>query len=418
MTIKTSTKYMLSGNKVLPYTHQEGTEADSVPAGYYVVKTHPIFGYHFLERTTEQVDLPKHIFGSAKERAARIFNAYNQQLSLGVGLFGKKGGGKSLLAMLLAHQTIEEGRPVIDVSDSFTTDQEYLDFLSSLQECTIIGDEFLKHLGNVSKSEDDVVTDKDKERFSTDQIVRMRQQKKQDKLLPFFQGVNNTKRLIVIIDNHSTGLGEFLRDRPGRLRYIFDYEGVEKQVVKELAEYYELSEEKVEPCIVYATRYQVSFDMIHEVIREWIEYPDLTIEQITEDLNVPTLRPVTTVKAKVTKFKHETSEGETAYTLGNELVNVDFQGCFTLELRVKNPHKGKPLMSDDDYYESEWSLVGYDRYKKYFDQDTIPYNIDFNESHITGIRGLTQVYRKNGISIEVEELNTVTRSVTDSWGSF
>lgn len=203
-----SIKYRLHNQYVLPYTHQEGSIADEVPAGYYKVRQAP-FGY-FLERVSDTVDIPAVIFGSTNSRKDRIFEAFDETTgSMGVGLFGDKGAGKSLLASVVANEAIKRGLPVIDVSDSFTTDPAYLEFLNNISTCTILFDEFLKHLSKMKPNPEDMM---DKREVAKD---------RQDEMLNFFQGANNSKRLIILIDNSTAFLSDFLQDRPGRMRYKF-----------------------------------------------------------------------------------------------------------------------------------------------------------------------------------------------------
>ena len=146
---KIMTKYRISGPNVMSFKQQEGSIVDSVPAAYYKVAFHPFMGF-YLVRESDTVEIPDEIFGSTLPRVSRIFESYAiAEGSLGVGLFGKKGAGKSLLASVVANRAITQGIPVIDVSDSFTTDPAYLEFLNSIDECVIVFDEFLKHLSKL-----------------------------------------------------------------------------------------------------------------------------------------------------------------------------------------------------------------------------------------------------------------------------
>lgn len=402
--VKTSTKYRVHADKVLPFTHQEGSIVDKVPVGYYRVDFHPMMGY-YLTRIAETVKVPENLFGSAESRCDRIFESYNSTPnSLGVGLFGKKGAGKSLLASVIGARGISQGLPVIDVSESFSTDSNYLEFLNSLDECVIIFDEFLKHLSKIKTSESDDITDRHER--------RQKAQDRQDEMLTFFQGAQNNKRLIVLIDNSAFMLSEFLTDRPGRMRYIYTYDGVEKEVVQQLAKHHGLSEDKTQAITVYALRFKVSFDVINEVIKEWTRYPDDSLEQITEILNVPTLTPEVIFKVRVVAF----DDADKECTLASELGTMSSKGEVKVSVEVRNPLYGSPKMSHDDYSGSGSDFEGsWNDYEAYWDKPVYPSVRYFNDQSLTAIKGNQQAYNTGRYTATVQIMQATVVNTSDSW---
>ena len=410
MTNKTSTKYRVHGADVLPFTHQEGSVVDKVPAGYYKVSFHPMIGY-YLTKDSDAVLLPPTIFGSAQERSDRIFKNYSKSnAALGVGLFGKKGAGKSLLSALIAQRTIDEGRPVIDVSDSFTTEADYLAFLNSIAECTIIFDEFLKHISKLSAEKltgDDVSGSRRSHNRHETAIDR------QDEMLNFFQGTNTNKRLIILIDNNMHMLSEFLTDRPGRMRYKYVYEGVEREVVEQLCKHHKLTTAQTEQAIVYATRYHVSFDVINEILREWSDYPEETLEAITSILNVPSLHPEIQQKAKVISFSN--NEEGTQLTLSNELCEVKSDGII-VKVKLPNPMLGEKFEDDDDFYASKYGNEhSWDMYVKYKDEAFIEKKVAFRNNNLVGIKGNRFAYANKEASVTIEILEEISSRSSSSW---
>ncbi len=400
--VKTSTKYRVHADKVLPFTHQEGSIVDKVPVGYYRVDFHPMMGY-YLTRIAETVKVPENLFGSAESRCDRIFESYNSTPnSLGVGLFGKKGAGKSLLASVIGARGISQGLPVIDVSESFSTDSNYLEFLNSLDECVIIFDEFLKHLSKIKTSDSDDITDRHER--------RQKAQDRQDEMLTFFQGAQNNKRLIVLIDNSAFMLSEFLTDRPGRMRYIYNYDGVEKEVVQQLAKHHGLSEAKTQAITVYALRFKVSFDVINEVIKEWTRYPDDSLEQITEILNVPTLTPEVTFKVRVVAF----DDADKECTLASELGTMSSKGEVKVSVEVRNPLYGSPKMSHDDYSGSDFE-GSWNDYEAYWDKPVYPSVRYFNDQSLTAIKGNQQAYHNGRYTATVQIMQSTVVNTSDSW---
>jgi hypothetical protein len=409
----TSTKYRISGANVFPFIHQEGSVVDTVPAGYYKVAFNPMIGF-YLEKETDQVELPATIFGSAEARSERIMKAYsNSPQALGVGLFGKKGAGKSLLSAVLAHQTIAQGKPVIDVSDSFCTDPKYLEFLNSIQECTIIFDEFLKHISKLKGSDDEGDSRHNRLAIAAD---------RQDEMLNFFQGTNNRKRLIVLIDNSHYMLSDFLTDRPGRMRYMYIYDGVEQQVVQQLCKAHGLTEDQEASCIVYSKRYGVSFDVMNEIIKEWAEYPDESLEEITAILNVPTLRPEVKTMVRVDQLIPNTEDGGKPYQLVNELGSM-INNIVSITVKYPNPLIGKEYKDEDEdafYEDGAEEHMSWTAYKALEDKDA-PYvtrTLMFNNNDLIAIRGNKHAYKNSDdVQVVIEIVETSVTNQTTKWNS-
>lgn len=411
MTSKTTIKYRVSNNLVLPYQHQEGSVVDQVPVGYYKIRMSPMVGY-YLEKQSDTLPVPEHIFGSTIPRCNRIFKTYDSSSeAMGVGLFGLKGAGKSLLAAVIANEGLSRGLPVIDVSDSFCTDSDYLEFINSIQECVILFDEFLKHLSKLgTPTEDRGVT-------SVESKKRNVANDRQDELLTFFQGANNRKRLIILIDNNKYLLSDFIRDRPGRMRYQYDYTGVEEVVVRELCKHNGLTQEKEDALAVYSQSRGVSFDVINEVIREWVLYPEDTLEEITDVLNVPNIPTVTLVKAIVTSLKNNRTDG-IKYTIQNEVTSVN-GSSFGLEVNRPNPYFGSEKMDSDTFYNEDHdeNIGNYDYYCKMLEEPLLPSTLRFDESNLVGIKGNLRQYRNQEVTVTLELLETSKISSTNNWNA-
>ena len=405
MTTQTSTKYRVHGAMVLPFTHQEGSVVDVVPAAYYKVEHNPFIGY-YLVKQSDTVETPDNIFGSTNGRCARIFEAYEQQQgSLGVGLFGKKGAGKSLLASVVGRTAIERGIPVIDVSESFTTDSQYLNFLNSIKECVIIFDEFLKHLSKMKP--EGIEEYDDRKRIAED---------RQDEMLTFFQGTTNTKRIIVLIDNNKYMLSDFLQDRPGRMRYIYEYEGVETEVVQALAAHHGATPTQTDALVIYAKRYRVSFDVINEVIKEWVRYPQDSLEAITSILNVPTLRPDVEIKARIVAFTDKRKHGKGV--LKSELCTIaGDRGRVKFTLEVPNPLYGQPKLTAEQFEDDDKGYPhGYYDYEENWDKPMVPCNYGVDDSELVALRGNQQMYSGKTFDLTVEIITTTTVNESSGWG--
>lgn len=392
---KSTNKFSIRGPKIHPFIYQEGSIVDTIPAGVYQIKE-DLFGY-FLLKTAEAVTLPATIYGSTHTRADRILKTFNaQSAAMGVGLFGSKGAGKTLLANVLAQKSIEMGRAVIDVSDSFTTKPEYLNFIDSLGSVTIIFDEFLKTLSRATA--DDVKSE------SGTTKARL----EQDKMLTFFQGTNNSKRLIILIDNSMTMLSDFLVDRPGRMRYWYVYQGIEADVVGELAKAANLSDAQTEKLQVYAKRYKVTFDVINTIIQEWLMYPEDTLEQLTDVLNVPSIYPEYTTKASI--VSHELPAG---LMLENELVEIKSNGSFEVSISRTNPFYGAPELSKEDFETSQWEHdFSFEYFKHNRTEPRLKSTLYLDNDCLCGISGNKQAYKSGSIKINLELFDTYVSKST------
>jgi hypothetical protein len=408
---KIATKYRISGASVLPFQQQEGSIVDRVPPAYYKVESHPFMGF-YLEKVADNVEIPTQIYGSTLPRVQRIFESYKETDGcLGVGLFGKKGAGKSLLASVVANRAITEGIPVVDVSESFSTSPAYLEFLNSIDECVIIFDEFLKHLSKLSN--DPAETDSHDRRSQLSGTAKERQ----DEMLTFFQGTHNKKRLIMLIDNQTHMLSEFLTDRPGRMRYMYNYEGVEREVVEALAENNGISGDKVSQLVMYSLKYRVSFDVINEIIKEWSRYPEETLEELTGILNVPTLMPDTITKVKVLSFAPAKEGVFSKATLVNDLGTLDSRGTVTIEVSRPNDMYGVPMMTEEEHDNSDYDHMLYSRFLELREQPLITQEFRASVDYLVAIKGNQQMYENDGVVFVVETLDTVVTNRSTAWGA-
>jgi hypothetical protein len=389
MTSKTLQQFAKFDDNVYPFRIQEGTIIDSVPPAYYHVASNGP-GSYYLTQKSEDLKLPEKIYGSTLPRAARIWSAFHAQSQpMAVGLFGAKGAGKTLLSTVIANQAIALGLPVVDVSASFSTDKAYLAFLNSLGNCVIVFDEFLKHLSK----QGDVV-----EQSKSDIALG-----RQDEMLTFFSGSNNSKRLVILIDNQQYMLSDFFKNRPSRMRYSFDYKGIETEVVMSIAKDAGLNEAKSSMLATYAQRYGCTFDTVKEIVNEWVLFPEDTIEEITGIMNVPRIYQPKKNNARIVSFKHNNVD----FSLDNELAE-ECDGSVYFSLSRTNPFFGKVFETEEEFnkYRDEdledYSWIDFDDYQSDVKNRRMTERFNVGNSNLVAMKSNMVFYKTPDFTLQVE----------------
>lgn len=176
----------------------------TLPAATYVLRFSPEVGF-YLE-LTDDFDLPKKLYGNLEKKADRILNTFSTRPgTTGVLLCGEKGSGKTLLTKLIATKARDTGMPTILVNfaaqgDSFNT------FLAKIdQPAVVLFDEFEKTYD----------------------------ENEQQGLLTLLDGVFSSKKLCLLTSNEFKQINSHMKNRPGRVFYYLNFEGLDSQFVKE-----------------------------------------------------------------------------------------------------------------------------------------------------------------------------------------
>lgn len=387
---ETTRKFAVHGDYVHPYKEQKGSKVDKIPTAVYKIRQ-DMFGGFFLLRVANEIQLPSKIYGSTHERCDRSYHWYDKSpTGCTTGLFGSKGAGKTLLANKMAAEALSRGIPVIDVSDSFQANTDYMEFVDTLGEIFVLFDEFLKVLskgkdenGNATKSSNNADA-------------------AQDSMLTFLQGTNNVKRFTVLIDNQSRYLSDYIRDRPGRMRYVYNYEGIEAAVVEAIAKDAGLPDTKIEQLVTYSQKICSTFDQISAVISEWVDYPNETLEDITLVLNVQTVRPTIEEKGIAT-YKGELPEG-IRFTQGTICKIVGSNNVY-IDAERKNKYFNQTAVSEKEFENKDRMDYEFDSYQSYLDaltKEWLPYAIGIGRESIKSIFGSNIAYNYGKAIIEVQ----------------
>lgn len=396
MTQVTKQKFAIDENRVFLFTQQEGSVVDALPPAYYQIKEHPMMGLYLVNKGTK-LPVPAELYGSTEKRATKILETYNRkEQGVGVALFGSKGAGKTLLSNVIANKALEQGLPVIDISGTSHISSELLGFINAIGDCVLIFDEFLKALSKVNpdSGSDDPYA-----------VSRMKTSQAQDQLLTFFSGTNNAKRLTILIDNERHLLNEYFRDRPSRLRYIFNYTSVEADVVRQLANKHNLPSKLTDELVTYSAQKGCTFDMINELLDEIVHETDVqnvSLPAITRHFNVPTQLETKERKVRVSDFIPSPKEEDDAFTyaLVNEVaVEMGASTYIAVSVTPTWDVNAVPEAKDENEYENAYSYDLYFTYEDYvesFKNKKLPVkeaNFSLDMSCLLSIKGMTTTYR-------------------------
>jgi hypothetical protein len=260
-------KFMTDGERINVFNMNEDTALDVLPPRVYTVGFCKLTGF-FLQITKDKLELPSKIYGKAQHRVNKCIETYRDRTAAtGILMTGDKGTGKSLLMSLLANTVMSElGLPVLLIKDAYAGAQ-FVSFIESIGECCLVFDEFGKMYaaGDRHTKEHEVL---------------------QKALLSLMDGVDKTKRMVILTENREIDINEFMLNRPSRVYYHFRYKKLDEDSITGYCIDYNVNPQIIMDIIDLSRRSRIfSFDMLQSIVEEHLRF-NASIAEVTADLNV------------------------------------------------------------------------------------------------------------------------------------
>ena len=264
-----------------------------------------------LEEYAAGFSLPKKVYGTLKNKAVRVWNSFaSSSESSGVLLTGDSGAGKTLTANLIADIAIEQHVPVIYVYGIEITYKTIL-YLSQYTDVVIYIDEFRKLMCYDTES-----------------------------MMLSFLSDSTYKRLFILTENNVNAISPFIKNRPGRVRYHFEFNKLEEEVIDEYC-----YDRNVDDAFVtqlhqlYRKSCVFSFDHLQALVKEHLAYPSDNIETLLSVLNLKVLtkEPFISVTEVINVDTDEVYQAE----VGSKITFNEFRSLgYTLSVKYKEDPNG------------------------------------------------------------------------------
>lgn len=230
--------------------------SETLPPGNFLIQQTPAGELYFQQIDSFQPI--KKTYGKHTNRRERILSTFAARpASTGVMLTGEKGSGKTLLARELSIEAEKMGMPTILINAPWRGDA-FNNLLQSVHQPTLVlFDEFEK------------VYDEDE----------------QTQILSLLDGVWQSKKLFILTCNDKWRVDRHMRNRPGRIFYMYDFQGLDADFVREYCEDVLVDKSHISAIIGMLSMFrEFNFDMLKCLVEDMNRYNE-SPQQVIEHLN-------------------------------------------------------------------------------------------------------------------------------------
>lgn len=239
------TYFMKSGNTIkLADKANVEVSVDLAPSTYVVKYNNVMKEFYLVEM--ESFSIPSKLYGDTTKNSARIINTFKDRPNTtGVLMAGEKGSGKSLLAKSVCVNALNLKIPVIVVNEPYC------------------GTEFNKFIQDINTEAVVFI----------DEFEKMYVREDQEKLLTLLDGSFDSKKLFLLTCNSVGRVDSFMKNRPGRIYYLFDFIGLEPEFIREYCEDVLINKDHTDGVITASAMFeQFNFDMLKAMVEEMNRY--------------------------------------------------------------------------------------------------------------------------------------------------
>lgn len=240
----------------MTYFHKQGSiYRSTAEENILISKTLPIGTYSvmadmqgFYFEPIPDFEVNGKIYGETTSRVDRVINTFNDRPgSTGVILQGEKGSGKTMFARLLSSVLNKQGVITLVVNTPFAG-ESFNNLINSVtQPCVIIFDEFEKVYDSAQ----------------------------QQKLLTLLDGTYQSKKLFVVTCNEIYRVSEYMKNRPGRFFYSFQYDGLSAEFVREYCQDCLKNKDRIESVVTFSRTFsKLNFDILKAIVEEMNRYDE------------------------------------------------------------------------------------------------------------------------------------------------
>ena len=303
--------FSIRGSNITIAKNENVTHVPILPGGNYDIRFNQQMGFFYLEKLPNYT-LDFKLYDNLESKADRILNTFlDRPFTTGVLLNGIKGTGKSLLARCVCFKAAAMGIPTLLVGAPFAG-SGFNDFIGSISQPAILFfDEFEKIYSN-SRDLDDEGSN----------------QGPQEGLLSLFDGTVQTKKLMLTTVNEMFRVGDYFKNRPGRMYYNYEFSGLSEAAVREFTQDNLKYPEKVEDVVQLRNLFtNLTYDMLRAVIEEMNRYG----EGAKEVMRVLNVRPGFDSRAYYLPMATRKEDGKRFKGTNGSLSLEPFNGGFSLE---------------------------------------------------------------------------------------